>query len=100
MVSKTVIQETAHRYATRTPERKETIEKLRTGSPVQADSPERVEKRITHLATSEMAQATALPAKRLAAATTVNVLERIPVVDEIARTHLESLGIRRPAASV
>jgi endonuclease G len=94
MVSKTVIQETANRYATRTPERKETIEKLRTGSPVQADSPERVNKRITHLTTSEMARATALPAERLAPPTSVNVLERIIGRNDLVSVTFLDLAVR------
>ena len=94
MVSKTVIQETANRYATRTQERQETTEKLRTGSPVQADSPDRVNKRITHLTTSEMAQATALPAERLAAATTVNVLERIIGKNDLMSVTFLDLAVR------
>jgi len=80
MIPKTVVESTSARYETRRQERKETEEKLKTGSPLQADSPERVNKRISHMAVSEMARATALPSERLVAAGGlggVGVLERI-----------------------
>lgn len=94
MISKAVIQETAQRYTTRTQEREQTSEKLRTGSPVEADSPERVNKRISHLTTSEMARATALPVERVAAATTVSVLERIIGKNDLMSVTFLDLAVR------
>ncbi len=43
MVPNTVIQETEQRFEYRTPERTETEEKLKSGSKLLADDPQRVE---------------------------------------------------------
>ncbi len=94
MISKAVVQETQERFKARTKEREETKEKLRTGSPVQADTPERVNQRIARLTTSEMAIATALPAERLAAATTVSVLERIIGKNDLMSVTFLDLAVR------
>ena len=55
MVPNTVIQETEERFQYRTPERTETEEKLKSGSKLLADDPQRVEKRIKRLLRGEFA---------------------------------------------
>lgn len=59
MTPSSIIQDTTARFAARTAHRQEVEERLRTGSPLTADTPARVQKRLEHLATSEMAKATA-----------------------------------------
>ena len=80
MIPKAVVESTAARYTARGRERTETERKLKAASPLQADSPERVNKRIAHMATSELARAIVVAPERATAAgasPTVNVLERI-----------------------
>lgn len=72
-----IVKRTRDRYASRAPERERTERTLSTGgTPLAADSPERVNKRLSHIELSEMARATALPAEG-ATHGEVNVLERI-----------------------
>ena len=49
MIPLNIIQETERRFAIRTPQRTETEEKLRSGSKLLVDEPQRVEKRIKRL---------------------------------------------------
>ena len=49
MIPTNIIEQTERRFAERTPERTQTEEKLQRGSKLQADSPQRVEKRIKRL---------------------------------------------------
>jgi endonuclease G len=66
MIPNIVIQETEQRFEYRTPERTETEEKLKSGSKLLADDPQRVEKRLKRLLrgefASEMADVVAAPA--------------------------------------
>lgn len=80
MIPNPVVETTTARFASRRVQRDEADIRLKTGSPLNADSPERVNKRIAHLAVSELARATSLPTERFGAATGVagfDVLERI-----------------------
>jgi hypothetical protein len=62
-----MVKSTRDRYASRAPQRDQTERTLRAGgSPLVADSPERVNKRLSHIQLSEMARATASPAERAA----------------------------------
>lgn len=97
MIPKTVVERTVARYATRRPERDETEKKLTTGSPLQADSPDRVSKRISHIAVSEMARATILPSERLIGAGEfrgVDVLERIIGKNDLMSITFLDLAVR------
>ena len=72
-----IVTSTRDRYAGRTRQREQTERTLSTGgSPLVADSPERVNKRLSHIERSEMAMLTRLPAER-ATRVEVDVLERI-----------------------
>lgn len=84
MVPNTVIQETEERFQYRTPERTETEEKLKRGSKLLADDPQRVEKRLKRLLRGEFASeaaavvaAPALSAAGVSVGTEPLALERI-----------------------
>ena len=54
-----LVQQTRDRYEQRAAKREETSTRLKTGTPLQVDTPERVERRVTRLAATEAARRTA-----------------------------------------
>jgi endonuclease G, mitochondrial len=88
MIPRTVVDRTVERYRSRSRERAQLQEKLRTGSPITADTPARVQKRMMRLAITEAARATVSPGAGVATlAPPVGLLERI-----IGRSDLMSVA--------
>ncbi|HEU4510910.1 MAG TPA: endonuclease [Pyrinomonadaceae bacterium] len=102
MIPNNVIQETEQRFEYRTPERTETEEKLKSGSKLLADDPQRVEKRLRRLLrgefASEVAAVAAAPSISAAAAVSVGTeplaLERILNKNNLMSINYLERGLR------
>ncbi len=100
MIPNTVIQETEQRFQYRTPERTETEEKLKSGSKLLADDPQRVEKRLKRLLRGEFASQVAAVAAAPAITEGVSVgteplaLERILNKNNLMSINYLERGLR------
>jgi hypothetical protein len=77
MVPRSFIEQTVGRYEQRTHEREQAQEKLKTGSPITANTPARVEKRLARLALAEAARVVPARSGPTSAIEPVNMLERV-----------------------
>lgn len=86
MTPNAVIQDTTARYTARASHRRDNEERLRTGSPLIADTPARVQKRLAHLATTGMATV---------AATAASARERGSVAAAAPSVAAATIGLER-----
>jgi endonuclease G, mitochondrial len=94
MITAEIIQQTEARFAQRQPIRLEREAKIKSGRIIEADTPERVKKRIQHLTTMAVViEGVGLPAPGQPATTTAD-LERILSKNDLMSVRYLEIGLR------
>ena len=82
-----LVQQTRERYRQRSAKREDTAEKLKTGTPLQADTRDRVDRRLARLAATEAA-------RQRPAAASVIALERIMGRSDLMSVNYLEIGLQ------
>jgi endonuclease G len=87
LISPELVEQTRARYRERSAKRADTMEKLKVGTPLQADTPDRIERRVKRLAATEAA-------RERPASSAVTALERIMGRNDLMSVNYLEIGLQ------